>query len=280
MKLATLGPPGTYSDVVATMYQQQPGVVFGARLVYYSHLQRCLQALPDEADYAVVPIENISEGFVPVVLDYLVSADLHIVSEHYQSIEFSACGAVQDLTACKRLYVQFVASGQCRDFIDALGDVEILTTQSNSESLLLAAEYGQGAVAIVPNHLLADAPPETMPWRQANVHDYSHNATRFLLLAPGPAQVEDLVEDDGIARKTSLMVMNDNDRPGLLEQVLHCFSTRRLNLSSIVSRPTGQGFGQYHFFMDVEASLNNIAMQGALRALQQITRVKVLGCYG
>lgn len=270
MKLATLGPAGTFSEQAADKFIAQQSLHKDTELIYYSHLQRCLLALPKEADYVVVPIENISEGFVPVVLDYLVNADIHIVSELHLPIAFSACGQVQSKAEIQRLYVQFVAQGQCREFMDSLGDIEVVATQSNTESLLLANQHGAGAAAIVPTHLAATT---NTPWQQPEVHDFAHNETRFLLLTAGP------VPEGVQGHKTSLMVVNENDKPGLLEKVLHCFSTRKLNLSSIVSRPTGQGFGQYHFFMDVEADLNNIAMQGALHSVAQIAKVKVLGCY-
>lgn len=273
MKLATLGPAGTFSEQAADKFIVQQSLHKDAELIYYSHLQRCLQALPEEADYAVVPIENVSEGFVPVVLDYLVNADLHIVSELHLAIEFSACGQVQSKGDIQRLYVQFVAQGQCREFIDSLGDIEIVATQSNTESLLLANQHGSGAAAIIPSHLATSAAVPDNGWQQQQVHDFAHNETRFLLLTAGP------VPQSVQGRKTSLMVLNEHDKPGLLEKVLHCFSTRKLNLSSIVSRPTGQGFGKYHFFMDVEADLNNIAMQGALHSVAQIAKVKILGCY-
>lgn len=284
MKVATLGPAGTFSQqaaeklvqsgVLSVLETPQPASSQPTepRIHLYSHLQRCLQALPEDADRVVVPIENVSEGFVPVVLDHLVGADLHITHELHLPIAFHACACVEQKSDITRLYVQFVARGQCREFVDSLGDIEIVPTQSNSESLQLAEAFGAGAAAIIPAHFIEQI-SDAMTWQQHQVHDYEHNQTRFVVLASGP------VPDAAHGAKTSLMVINDDDRPGLLEKVLHCFSTRKLNLTSIVSRPTGQGFGRYHFFMDVQADVHDIAMQGALRAVAQLAQVKVLGCY-
>lgn len=273
MRLASLGPAGTFSEVACEEFIRQSELVGEPTIILMNNLQRVLQAVPDAADIALVPIENVSEGFVPIVLDCLVSADLHIVSEVRLSIAFSACGYVTDKSQITRLYVQFIAQGQCREFIDSLVNVEVVATQSNTESLALATRHGQGAAAIVPAHIMTSPAAAEITWQQPDVHDYAHNETRFLALAQGP------VPAHAQGHTTSLLVINKNDRPGLLEKVLHCFSTRKLNLSSIVSRPTGQGFGQYHFFMDVQVSLSNIAMQGALKSLAEIAEVKVLGCY-
>lgn len=239
-----------------------------AELVYFSHLQRVLQAAEQSCTYAVVPIENVSEGFVPVVLDYLVRTDLRIVSELRLPIEFAAVGNLDSAAQVKRLYVQFVARGQCRDFIDSLGDVELVATESNTESLARVRGQGPGVAAIVPAHLV-DAGEFT--WQQSAVQDFTYNETRFLLLSAEQTST--------VGETTSLLVINQDDRPGLLERVLHCFSSRRLNLSSIVSRPTGQGFGNYHFFIDVQSTVDNIAMRGALAAIAELAEVKVLGCY-
>ena len=304
MKVATLGPAGTFSQLAAEKFADtsEPNSLRHAarspddeltpdakttpniettpntettpdtEIKLYSHLQRCLQALPDEAERVVVPLENVSEGFVPIVLDYLVSANIHICQELHLPIAFDACAQVQDAAQITRLYVQFVARGQCREFIDRLGDIEIIATQSNTESLHLAEAYGAGAAAIIPAHFSEQVGAQ-MTWRQQQVQDYAHNETRFVMLAQGE------IPSDARGTKTSIMVINDDDRPGLLEKVLHCFSTRKLNLSSIVSRPTGEAFGRYHFFIDVQCDIHNIAMQGALKAVAEISRLKVLGCY-
>lgn len=294
VQLVTLGPAGTFSDLVAQKLKQQLAPLAGAQLQYASSLPRCLQSIlqgeqgsrEGGPDYAVVPVENISEGFVGVVLDQLVGSHLHVVHEYYQAIEFSACGHVASTADAEVLFVQFVAEGQCRGFVEALGNIDIVTTASNSESLSRAQAYGRGALAIVPDHLLSAAlmqekqaqekqaqvtQASQLTWWQSGVQDYAHNETRFWLLAKKAA--------NQAGGKTSLVIMNEHDRPGLLEQVLHCFSSRSLNLTSIVSRPTGHKFGHCHFFIDVDAGLDHLAMQGAMKALGYFCQVQVLGCY-
>lgn len=266
LKIATLGPAGTFSDVAAQRYADSLNEP--VELVYFSHLQLVLEATGKHCDFGLVPVENVSEGFVPVVLDHLVNADLHIVSEFNLDIAFDCIAEVNKKADIQRLFVQFVARGQCREFISSLGDVELIATESNMESLTRA--HGEpGAAAIIPSHLAAT---EGSLWSQTGVHDYAHNQTRFLVLSDNPNV---MVSGD----KTSVLVINEADRPGLLEQVLHCFSSRKLNLTSIVSRPTGEGFGKYHFFIDIEGNLSDIAMRGALNSVSQIARLKVLGNY-
>jgi prephenate dehydratase len=276
VNIATLGPAGTFSDLAAQRYVKSLGQP--AEVRYFTHLKRCLQAVEDDCQQVVVPIENISEGFVPVVLDHLVAADLHIVAELHLAIQFALIVAApaqqSSIPPIDKLYVQFVARGQCNDMIAQLGDIELVATESNTESLqrFLHSQSQQACAAIVPAHLMQRSELRRFYQRQ-QVQDLAHNQTRFLVLQPGPPPLH----TSGC--KTSLMVVNDNDHPGLLEQVLHCFSARRLNLTSIVSRPTGQGFGRYHFFMDVAERLDSLAMQGALNAVARLTQVKVLGCY-
>ena len=68
--------------------------------------------------------------------------------------------------------------------------------------------------------------------------------------------------------KTTLMVkLPEDDRSGVLHQVLSVFAWRRLNLSKIESRPLKTGLGNYFFIIDVLESEEHPMMQGAMEEL-------------
>lgn len=81
------------------------------------------------------------------------------------------------------------------------------------------------------------------------------------------------------ADKTSIIVLDDEDHPGLLGEVLQCFSTRQINLTAILSRPTRKSFGKYHFFIELEGSINEVHVAEALRDIRLRNKVKVLGSF-
>ena len=106
------------------------------------------------------------------------------------------------------------------------------------------------------------------------VNDYENNQTRFLVLSRN--NIHPISND---ANKTSIIVLDDDDHPGLLGEVLQSFSARQINLSSIISRPTRKSFGKYHFFIELEGSQNDPLVASALQEISQRNKVKVLGAY-
>jgi prephenate dehydratase len=76
--------------------------------------------------------------------------------------------------------------------------------------------------------------------------------------------------------KCSIVVDPEEDRPGLLYDLLSVFARRKINLCRIESRPSRRGIGSYVFFMDITT---NPGWQDGLREISGITQVKQLGCY-
>jgi len=84
----------------------------------------------------------------------------------------------------------------------------------------------------------------------------------------------------GGAYRTSLIILNDNDYPGLLVSILSAFSSRGINLSSIMSRPTWDSMGKYHFFIDIEGHVNDNSVSDAISEIEKVNKIKILGSYG
>jgi prephenate dehydratase len=177
------------------------------------------------------------------------------------------------LDAIKHLYVQFVAKGQCSEFIGALGDIEIETTESNIESLQCALQGSAHTAAIVPSSAVQS---DDFPLIIDDINDYKNNETRFLVFIKNNQVAEKKVD---VEYKTSVIVMDENDHPGFLGEVLLSFSNRKINLTSIMSRPTRQTFGKYHFFIDFDGHVDDLNIAQALAEIACNCKVKLLGSY-
>jgi len=234
-------------------------------------LKSVLHEIGKSADIGIIPIENFSEGFVAQVLDELVDLDLSIIAEVLLPIEFSFVSNCESLKEVNDVFVQFVAKGQCVDFITSMGPININVTESNIESLQKSVNSTSKTGAIVPIGAFDESQFKLVINK---VNDYAENQTRFLVLEPKGASV---VSDQ--ADKTSIIVLDDEDHPGLLGEVLQCFSSRQINLSAILSCPTRKSFGKYHFFIELEGSINEKEVADALREIQLRNKVKVLGSF-
>jgi len=269
-KIATLGPQGTFSEIATRQYLTDKKI--SAEVVFYPTLKKSLTAIGDEVSQGMIPVENFSEGFVNLVLDHLLDANLYICGELSLPIQFSLVGNCQSIEEIDTLYVQFVAKGQCSEFLDKINHANIILTESNTQSLV-ELEQHQHSAAIVPSHLLLD---QNFRLKVNNVTDYQNNQTRFVYLAK---QADDSYNQLSQDYKTSIIVLYHKDHPGYLESVLHEFTMRSINLTSIVSRPTRHTFGKYHFFIDLEGHQQEQNIKEALDAIKATFKVKVLGSY-
>lgn len=269
IKISTLGPAGTFSEIATHKFIKQQPESFS--ISFLPSIKSVLHEIGDSCDIGILPIENLSEGFIAVVLDELVELDLCIIAEILLPIEFSFVANTANISELKQLFVQFVAKGQCFDFISSLDKVNIQLTESNIESLQKCITTDDKVGAIVPTGSFA---ADQFAITINTVNDYDNNQTRFLVLCSSHAHS---IPHD--ADKTSIIVLDDDDHPGLLGEVLQSFSARQINLTSIISRPTRKLFGKYHFFITLEGSQFDAPVAAALQEISLRNKVKVLGSY-
>lgn len=269
-KIATLGPKETFSDLATQQYLKSQNGCF--EIQYFNSLSETFNAIGKECEIGVLPIENLSEGYVQVVLDHLLDTELVVISELLLAIQFSFVGYCDDLTQLSDIYVQFVAHGQCSEFVDKLQHITVHNTQSNIESLVLAKKQGRGAGAIIPQHALSLVEDNYL--LKENVTNYKNNQTRFLVIS---SQSQPRLLDKPY--KTSLVVKNEDDCPGVLGNIVNAFAEKKVNLTSIMSRPTKSQFGQYHFFIDIDGHQLDGNVEQALTQIKSQYPVTVIGSY-
>ncbi len=271
--IATLGPAGTYSEQACICFINQ--LEGASNIQFYPSIKKVILAIGESADLGVIPIENFSEGYVSTVLDILSEKELKIFAEVVLPIQFSFVSNEQDIRNVEKLFVQFVAKNQCSEFIEQLTGIDIVQTESNMISLEQLKRCNHSAAAVVPT---AAAFEPSFAQVKHNIADHQNNQTRFLVV--GHSSVSITVDFHNETQfKTSIIVFNDNDSPGALSEILQSFSSRGVNLLSIISRPTRQAFGQYFFYIDLEGHEQSSSVASALKKVALRHRIKVLGSY-
>ncbi|GAB3287970.1 prephenate dehydratase [Pseudidiomarina andamanensis] len=270
-KIATLGPAGTFSELAARDFAKRYS---SSDIAFYSTLRRTIDALEQGADIVVVPIENIVEGIVSPVVDSFVRKPLQIIAEVSIPVRFSV---VMNHPEPQRLFAQFVAQGQCSEWLTRHAP-DIVTTASNTEALALLLASNEPAAALIPEHLLESENTASQSFAKVvhDVTDFAHNVTRFVALQAAQPLA---LPNHASVYKSAVVIVDDADHPGLLLEHLQAFAVHQVNLLSLVSRPTGQKFGQYHFFIEFEGHLQHNQVQAALSAIKLRNRVIELGSY-
>ncbi|WP_461611507.1 prephenate dehydratase [Cytobacillus kochii] len=273
-KIGFLGPVATFTDIAVR------GLFPEDRAIPQATIPACLDSLVnDEIDLAVVPIENALEGSVNITLDYLVHEALYpIVGEMTIPIrQHLLIHPSQKLEDIQTVYSHSHAIAQCHRFLHStLKDVELVNMTSTAAAAKYVSEHPDEKVAAIANALAAEEYQLTIAHK--DIHDYSHNHTRFIVVAKQDCHLKTAQKSKGY--KTTVMVSLPDDRAGALHQVLSAFSWRNLNLSKIESRPMKTGLGNYFFIIDIDQKIDDVLIPGVKAELEALgCKVQILGSY-
>jgi chorismate mutase/prephenate dehydratase len=227
-----------------------------------------------EADNAVIPIENSTEGSVREALDSFVESDLKIVGQVYLEISHAlvAQGTLENI---ERVYSKDQALAQCRHWLQRhLPHAQQLEASSTTRAVQIAKE--DPAAAAVASE--AAAAFHGVPVLVRNIQDKADNTTRFFVLGRKPAGPVGSGKD-----MTSFLISPGEEaasHSGSLVKMLMPFGERGINLSKIESRPSKKRPWDYFFFIDVTGHYDDPAMKAALGELTRFCpSVKWLGSY-
>ena len=82
--VATLGPANTFSERAAFRFIEECGLDHSVKLC--PTIGKAFDSVGDRCDYAILPIENMAEGYVTSVLDLLINSNLSIVHPKKKTI--------------------------------------------------------------------------------------------------------------------------------------------------------------------------------------------------
>lgn len=278
LKIAHLGPPGTYAEQAAFFYvnwlQNHEDITpeKSFELCPYPTIAQSLQAIiTAKANIAVVPVENSIEGSVNMTLDSLWQLDnLKIKLALVLPIQHTLVSRCTSLDNIKTVYSHPQALAQCQGWLaQFLPNVNLIASNSTTEALQrLEAELTTAAISSS-----RAAQIYNLPILAEGINDYPENCTRFWVVSTEENNTIDCTH-------TSLAFSVPANVPGALVKALEVFAHLGINLSRIESRPTKRSLGEYLFYLDIEADVNAVIMKSALGELQNYTEIlKIFGSY-
>lgn len=227
-------------------------------------------------DAAVMPIENSLEGGVPATLDALMRVGhARIVAETVVPVRFVLAARPGTALADVQAFGTHPhAEAQTREWMGAhLPDAQFMPAPSTAAA---AKQLGAGEVpfhATVCPELAAQA--YGLEVVADDIGTAKNAVTRFILVKPNPQ----LPTPTG-ADKTTIVATLATDKAGSLLGLLEQFSARRVNLSRIESRPTGDGLGLYKFSIDISGHVREPRVSEALAGVHRMVRkLQFLGSY-
>lgn len=272
ISLAYLGPQGTNSETAALAYARILAETTDEKIILhpYPSIAQTIQAVAKkEVNLAVAPVENSTEGSVPITLDTLWQHEqLKIQQELVLPIPHVFLSRGTSRHGIKTVYSHPQALAQCQRWLEKeLPTVKLIPTNSTTEALSYINQDPTSAAIASPRA----AKLYDLPILATNINDYPDNCTRFWIIG---------LNSKTVGNKITLAFSVPANVPGALVKPLQVFASKEINLSRIESRPTRRSLGEYLFFIDLETQNHSPLTEEALTELNTYTEiVKVFGQY-
>jgi chorismate mutase/prephenate dehydratase len=271
-RVAFLGDKGSYSYLATQKYfSRRPGELMEIGCQSFAEIIKRVET--NEADYAVLPIENTSSGSINEVYDQLQHTQLSIIGELTHPIRHALLVATNtDIAKIKTLYAHPQVFAQCSHFLAELGNVEVKPCDSTSAAMITVNELNSDTIAAIGSE--AGGGLYGLTAIKSNLANQKENHSRFIVVARSAVNVPLQVP-----AKTTL-IMSTIQKPGALVEALIVLRENRINMTKLESRPITGNPWEEMFYIDVEGNLHDGPMQKAFDELKATTRYfKVLGCY-
>lgn len=236
----------------------------------------------DEADCAMVPIENTLAGSVIKNYDLLVDYDLEIFGETVLRVAHHLIVPKGTrLAAVRKIYSHPVALAQCEDYLRKLRvelpGLEVLPAYDTAGAVKLVVENARGDEVAIASRTAAGIYHAQI--LAEGIESNPQNFTRFFVM--GRPDRRDSVGLKTRARelKTSIVFRTTN-KPGALFHALEAFAKGKIDLTKIESRPIVGRPWEYSFYLDFLGDRNAPAARRALASLTMVAEsLRIFGSY-
>jgi chorismate mutase/prephenate dehydratase len=252
--VAYLGPPGTFSELA--LIRQFGSSVDALSCASIDEVFRCAES--GRADFAVVPVENSSEGAVSRSLDLLLATPLTICAEVSVPVHHHLLTRSGSLEGVTRVLAHPQSLGQCVAWLNQhAAGLERIPVASNAEAARQAA-LDPAAAAVAGEQAASRYGLQAVA---SYIQDDVHNRTRFLVMGRSPAGPS--------GRDKTSLVLSVPNRSGAVYELLAPLARHAVSMSRLESRPARNGAWEYNFFVDIEGHCDDDNVAAALRELQQ-----------
>lgn len=264
------GVEGAYAQIAMNQY-------FGADIdsFHVASWREAMEAIKSgEADYAVLPIENSTAGFVVENYDLLVEYDNYIVGEQIIPVNHCLLGLPEaELEDITNVYSHPQALAQCDKYLQAHETWDCSRESNTAVAARKVKEAGEKNKAAIASGLTAQL--YGLKILEKSIQTDSENSTRFIIVTKKKMFLSS-------ASKMSIC-LEIKHQSGSLYHALSHIIYNDLNMNFIQSRPLKGQEGtnwQYRFFIDFEGNMKQSAVLNALRGLaEECVSIRVLGNY-
>lgn len=230
----------------------------------------CESLKKDEADFAVMAIENAIAG--SILPNYFLLQDYHfaIVGEIYLPIQMHLLAlpgvSLDEITTIES---HPMAIRQCSDYLYKLKDVQLIESEDTALSAEKVSEQKLRTTAAIANEYAAKKFGLNILEKRIETH--KKNFTRFLILTKKAKENER-------SNKASIYFDVANE-VGTLADTLTTLKDNKINLSKIQSIPIIGKPSEYSIHLDIEWKERKHYDKAIKKVLRQVRNLNILGEY-
>jgi prephenate dehydratase len=262
-----------------------------ARRILGDHIEPCpkrefdeifTSVIRDEADCAVVPMENTLAGSVIKNYDLLADNDLEIVGEVILRVAHNLIAPKgTKVESLRKVYSHPVALAQCEDYLRrlrlSLPGLETQPHYDTAGSVKLVIENARGDEAAIASRTAAGLYGARI--LAEGIESNPQNFTRFFIMARPDRRRSVPLKVRSRELKTSIVFRTTN-KPGALFHALEAFAKGKIDLTKIESRPIVGRPWEYSFYLDFMGDRNTPAARKALASLTLVAEsLRIFGSY-
>lgn len=263
------GVEGAYSQLAMKQF-------FGDKSYKNYNVESWRNAVEDvvngKADYAVLPIENSSAGYISENFDLVNDYPVYIVGEQIVAVDHCLLGVKgAKLSDIKTVYSHPQALLQSDGYLrNKHNDWTAIAVSNTALAAKNVRDDADITCAAIGSKLNADI--YDLEILEEGIQDNKLNRTRFMIIAKDPVYRKD-------SKKISVCFEIPNEKGGLYRILSH-FIYNNLDLSKIESRPIQDKTWEYRFFVDVTGNINDVSVMNAILGVKsEATYLKILGNY-
>ena len=243
--IGILGPANTFSHIAAKEFLGED-----TKFILYPSIASIFSGyIRGEITELFIPLENLLHGSVVESIDGITKIGVPIQAVYEMKIVpalFSQQN--QDSQQINEIFSHPQSLAQCSNFLEKHYPHVHITPVSSTANATQRMLRTPDSAAIAPlknNEILG---VQTVA---QNIANQENNATQFAYLS------KTRYEKNAPRYQGAIVFSLPVDIPGGLGKWLHAFSKRNINLTKIESRPTGESFGEYTFFITYEGKIPN-----------------------
>ena len=266
--IAFQGQPGAYSDLACR--NAYPDLT----TLPCETFEAAIEAVHEgRAALAMLPPENSIAGRVADMHALLPGSGLSIIGEKFLRVEhclLAPAGATR--ASIKRIHSHPVALGQVRNLIRELGATPVVEYDTAGSAEIIA-RLNSIEDAAVASALAGEL--HGLQILRRNVEDFSHNTTRFYVMAAAPLHPEPETPD-----LMTTFVFRVRNVPAALFKALGGFATNGVNMTKLESYMVNGHFTATQFLAEVDGHPAQRPLQLAFEELEFFSsEIKLLGTY-